>query len=231
MILMVLERRRKPGKLGSARPQDRASKGAHDEKSRQRNGHGTRSQVRTFLKLSNVILEVRAITSRSLNRRPTPLSLISRKAQDDAPRCRSDKSTGQRHPGPQPALVRAQSCATAGKASRRTGRNSLASHLFEAPLVGEVQGNGNDSEPCRTDRLVCCNTSGPAPQPVNSARQLTVFFQRIANLDHGVFDRLGRYETAIARQVLRSLAAIPHHRCNRLQECSAGVSCCAARTP
>ena len=40
--------------------------------------------------------------------------------------------------------------------------------------------------------------------PVNS-RQLTYCFQRLANHDNVVFERLGRYESAIARQVLKTL--------------------------
>ena len=43
------------------------------------------------------------------------------------------------------------------------------------------------------------------PQPVGSARQMTLCFQRLANLDNGVFERLGRYESAIARQVIKTL--------------------------
>jgi hypothetical protein len=45
----------------------------------------------------------------------------------------------------------------------------------------------------------------PTARSVSSARQLTLCFQRLANLDNGVFERLGRYESAIARQVLRTL--------------------------
>jgi hypothetical protein len=41
--------------------------------------------------------------------------------------------------------------------------------------------------------------------PISSARKLTLCFQRLANLDSSVFERLGRYEAAIARQVLRTL--------------------------
>jgi hypothetical protein len=53
-------------------------------------------------------------------------------------------------------------------------------------------------KPSRTDRFA-------APPPVSSARQLTICFQRLANHDNGVFERLGRYETAIGRQVLKTL--------------------------
>jgi hypothetical protein len=50
-----------------------------------------------------------------------------------------------------------------------------------------------------------CHAPHQTSQPVTSPRQLTLCFQRLANLDNGVFDRLGRYESAIARQVLRTL--------------------------
>ena len=92
--------------------------------------------------------------------------------------------------------------------------NNRASPILEAAYVGEVQGNENDNEPWCADRFGCYDTSRPAPQPVNSARQLTLCFQRIANLDNGVFERLGRYEAAIARQVLKTiylLRSVRHH--------------------
>ena len=83
--------------------------------------------------------------------------------------------------------------------------NNQASPIREATPVGKVQKDEDDNKPWRADRLACRDTPPPAPRPVNLARQLTVCFQRIANLDDGVFDRLGRYETSIARQVLRTL--------------------------
>ena len=41
-----------------------------------------------------------------------------------------------------------------------------------------------------------------------NARQLTYCFQRLANHDNGIFERLGRYESAIARQVLKTLYSL-----------------------
>jgi hypothetical protein len=38
------------------------------------------------------------------------------------------------------------------------------------------------------------------PAPINPARLLTLSFQRLANLDSAIFERLGRYEAALARQ-------------------------------
>ena len=48
-------------------------------------------------------------------------------------------------------------------------------------------------------------TQRQTPPPISSARKLTLCFQRLANLDNSVFERLGRYEAALARQVLRTL--------------------------
>jgi hypothetical protein len=65
--------------------------------------------------------------------------------------------------------------------------------------------NENHNEPRHTDRFANHETAHLMPQPVDSARQLTLCFQRLTNLDDGLFERLGRYETAIARQVLKTL--------------------------
>ena len=48
--------------------------------------------------------------------------------------------------------------------------------------------------------------------PVNPQRQLTCCFQRLANLDNGVFERLGRYESALWRQMLQTLFALQSAR-------------------
>jgi hypothetical protein len=63
----------------------------------------------------------------------------------------------------------------------------------------------NDNSAPEADGGYYCHAPRQTPQPVSSARQLTLCFQRLANLDNGVFERLGRYESAIARQVLRTL--------------------------
>jgi hypothetical protein len=47
---------------------------------------------------------------------------------------------------------------------------------------------------------------------LNPSRQLTHCFQRLANLDNGVFERLGRYESALWRQMLRTLFALQSAR-------------------
>jgi hypothetical protein len=56
------------------------------------------------------------------------------------------------------------------------------------------------------------STSHLEPRPVNSARDLARCFLRLANLDNGIFERLGRYESALARQVVRVLLLLKSTR-------------------
>jgi hypothetical protein len=56
-----------------------------------------------------------------------------------------------------------------------------------------------------TERDECNHLDRSPKSPVNPSRQLTHSFQRLANLDNGVFERLGRYEATIARQVMKML--------------------------
>jgi hypothetical protein len=48
---------------------------------------------------------------------------------------------------------------------------------------------------------------------VSSPRDVALSFQRLANLDHAVFERLGRYEAALARQVLQCLFFLRSAQC------------------
>ena len=89
---------------------------------------------------------------------------------------------------------------------RRQGRlpdrsTNRASPILEPAPLNVAYGNENNNEPWPANRF---SASRPGSQPVNSTRQLSLCFQRLANLDNGVFERLGRYEAAIARQVLKT---------------------------
>ena len=75
--------------------------------------------------------------------------------------------------------------------------------LIEIATVTNALENENSSS--RAENLACYGSSNPAQQQINLARQLTLCFQRIANLDNGVFERLGRHESAIAGQVIKTL--------------------------
>ena len=96
-------------------------------------------------------------------------------------------------------------------------RDRRLSHFQERPLdapspiLGGPMCNIHDGEETKdnsaphSEGSCCGHARSHPPQPVSPARQLTLSFQRLANLDNGVFERLGRHESAIARQVLRVL--------------------------
>jgi hypothetical protein len=69
------------------------------------------------------------------------------------------------------------------------------------PVVQGVQEDQTDSDSWAAGH----SSSRLAVQPVSGARDLAHCFLRLANLDNGVFERLGRYESALARQVARIL--------------------------
>jgi hypothetical protein len=90
----------------------------------------------------------------------------------------------------------------------RSGHMAVGSRNMPSPIPGKpipgVQGvrenqTDDDSWPA------VHSTSRSMPQPVNSARDLAHCFLRLANLDNGIFERLGRYESALSRQVVRIL--------------------------
>jgi hypothetical protein len=90
---------------------------------------------------------------------------------------------------------------------RRSGHQEVspqdrASSILESaiPAVQRVQEDRTDG-----GQSPGYSTSHLEPQSVNSARHLAHCFLRLANLDNGVFERLGRYESALARQVTRTL--------------------------
>jgi len=73
------------------------------------------------------------------------------------------------------------------------------------PVLAATAGTDGGASPWPTDRDPCCHAPARTPQPIGSQRQLTLSFQRLANLDSAIFERLGRYEAALARQALRTI--------------------------
>lgn len=55
----------------------------------------------------------------------------------------------------------------------------------------------------------------PPDEHAAATRQLTYSFLRLANLDSGVFERLGRYEAALWRQTLQTLLVLQSVRMDR----------------
>ena len=73
------------------------------------------------------------------------------------------------------------------------------------PVLARTGDADGGASPWPTDRDPCCHALAWTPQPIGSQRQLTLSFQRLANLDSAIFERLGRYEAALARQALRTI--------------------------
>jgi hypothetical protein len=104
--------------------------------------------------------------------------------------------------------------------SERTSHNGVYRFLKAAthPDLGTHSGNGsyNDHGPFAGDPYDQPDASSQTS--VSSSRGLTHCFMRLANLDNGVFERLGRYEAALWRQVVQTLFALQplRHRQDRL---------------
>jgi hypothetical protein len=70
------------------------------------------------------------------------------------------------------------------------------------PLRDESADGWNDSDPRRAD-LQAARTFPISPSRDIAPRDLAHCFQRLANLNDGVFERLGRYETTLWRQMVQ----------------------------
>ena len=91
---------------------------------------------------------------------------------------------------------------------RRSSHQALRSRTPPSPIPRNAYSAVRDVREDQTDSDSCSaihSASRSAAQPVNSSRDLAHCFLRLANLDNGIFERLGRYESALARQVVRVL--------------------------
>ena len=71
--------------------------------------------------------------------------------------------------------------------------------------------NGNDSVAWHVDQEYI-DADGRVPRSASAARQLALSFQRLAAMDNAAFERLGRYESALSRQVLKILFLLRSER-------------------
>ena len=62
-----------------------------------------------------------------------------------------------------------------------------------------------DSDASGEEDDLSLKTSGPGEPLLDPARVLSLCFQRLVNFDGDVFERLGRYESALARQIVQVL--------------------------
>jgi hypothetical protein len=93
--------------------------------------------------------------------------------------------------GPQSVMYRALKAAVGTVQSNHAGNGS-------GPDCGAI--TTTDHQPDYLDRV--------PGDLVAATRQLTYCFLRVANLDSGVFERLGRYEAALWRQTIQTLFAL-----------------------
>jgi hypothetical protein len=101
---------------------------------------------------------------------------------------------------------------------RRSSHQALRSRTPPSPIPRNAYSAVRDVREDQTDSDSCSaihSASRSAAQPVNSSRDLAHCFLRLANLDNGIFERLGRYESALARQVVRILFLLKSTRASR----------------
>jgi hypothetical protein len=84
---------------------------------------------------------------------------------------------------------------------RRSSHLAVRSRNTPPSILQDAHEDQTDSDPWPAGH----SNSHLVPQSVSSARDLAHCFLRLANLDNGVFERLGRYESALSRQVVRIL--------------------------
>jgi hypothetical protein len=94
---------------------------------------------------------------------------------------------------------------------RRSSHLAVRSRNTPSPIPGDAIPGDQDAHEDQTDSdswPAIHSTSRLVPQPVSNARDLAHCFLRLANLDNGGFERLGRYESALSRQVLLKSARV-----------------------
>jgi hypothetical protein len=79
------------------------------------------------------------------------------------------------------------------------------------PLRDESVDNWNERDPRRADPPATCSFPIGPPRDM-SPRDLAHCFQRLASFDNGIFERLGRYEAALWRQMLQTLVVLQSAR-------------------
>lgn len=99
---------------------------------------------------------------------------------------------------------------------RRSGQLAASSQNWPSPILGgtsppvqDAKEDQTDCDPWQVDRGSSHRAPRLAPQPVRSGRELAHCFLRLANLDNGLFERLGRYESKLWRQMLQTLFCTP----------------------
>jgi hypothetical protein len=104
---------------------------------------------------------------------------------------------------------------------RRHGRvQNRSQHLSCSAEFLPLQSRDNDENCCDSNPKHA--EADPCGRPTSSdglvakpSRELALCFQRLTNLDNGAFERLGRYESALMRQIMKTvfLLKLPRRHC------------------
>jgi hypothetical protein len=92
--------------------------------------------------------------------------------------------------------------AVAGKATQLPG--GIAHRVIRSAMHQDVGENEDSDHEFAEERVVTQSISISDWSDINP-RDLTTCFLRLANLDNGVFERLGRFEAALWRQIVQIL--------------------------
>jgi len=88
---------------------------------------------------------------------------------------------------------------------RRSGRLAVRSQNTPSPILGGAIPAVRDVQKDQTDSDSWAAGHSTSRMTLGGGRDLAHCFLRLANLDNGVFERLGWYESALSRQVVRIL--------------------------
>jgi hypothetical protein len=91
--------------------------------------------------------------------------------------------------------------------SERKSENCLYEVIESAHASLRKWPNGACGDSSAVDHP-CDELAVSRESPVSTSRELTYSFLRLANFDNGAFDRLGRYEAALWRQIAQTLFAL-----------------------
>jgi hypothetical protein len=80
-------------------------------------------------------------------------------------------------------------------------RPSVIYRILEAAIPPDSN-NDTQDDPNSDDSI---QSDDATDYPLGEVRDLTYCFQRLANMDNGAFDRLGRYQSALWRQIAQTL--------------------------
>jgi hypothetical protein len=110
----------------------------------------------------------------------------------------------------QAEILRDRRTASEPPDSEQTPHNGVYHFLKAAirPGLRNYSENASHNDHGRVAGDRCDDPNGSSETSVDPSRELTYCFLRLTNLDNGAFERLGRYETALWRQIVQTMFAL-----------------------